>query len=257
MPMDSDKKIILKLDNICQSYVVENDVKDAVDNVSFEVYNNEFLVILGPGHCGKTVLMNMIAGIEKPIGGKLFLDGEELVGSDKRIGMVFQSLNLMPWRTVMGNVEFGLEIAGVAKSNRREVAQKYINLVGLKGFENSYPNQLSGGMKQRVGIARAYTNNPEILLMDEPFGQLDAQTRYAMEEEVLRIWEQEKRTVIFVTNNIEEAVYLADRIILLSNCPATVKQIYDLKDLARPRNTTSADFLRIRSEISENTDLAL
>ena len=166
-------------------------------------------------------------------------------------------MNLMPWRTVMGNVEFGLEVAGVSKEERRATAQKYIDLVGLKGFEKSYPHELSGGMKQRVGIARAYTNNPQILLMDEPFGQLDAQTRYAMEEEILRIWEQERRTILFVTNNIEEAVYLADRIVLLSNCPARVKQVYDLASLGRPRNTTSPDFLRIRSEISDNTDLAL
>ena len=255
--MDEKKEIILKLENICQSYVVGNDVKDAVDNVSLEVYDNEFLVVLGPGHCGKTVLMNTIAGIEKPIGGKIFLEGEEIHGSDRRIGMVFQSLDLMFWQTVMGNVEFGLRLQGVGKEERRKVAQKYIDLVRLTGFEKAYPHELSGGMKQRVGIARAYTNNPRILLMDEPFGQLDAQTRYAMEEEVLRIWEQEKRTIIFVTNNIEEAVYLADRIVLLSNCPATVKQIYDLKNLPRPRNTTDPEFLRIRKEISDNTDLAL
>ncbi len=255
--MDEKKKVILKLSDISQSYVIDDTVKDAVADVSFEVYDNEFLVLLGPGHCGKTVLMNMIAGLEKPVSGKIFLDGEEIRGSDKRIGMVFQSLNLMPWRTVMGNVEFGLEVAGVAKSQRREVAQKYIDLVGLTNFEKSYPHELSGGMKQRVGIARAYTNNPEILLMDEPFGQLDAQTRYAMQEEVLRIWEKEKRTIVFVTNNIEEAVFLADRIILLSNCPAHVKQVYDLAGLPRPRSTTSPEFLRIRAEISENTDLAL
>lgn len=257
MSMDEKRRVMLKLENICQSYVINDLVKDAVENVSFDVYNNEFLVILGPGHCGKTVIMNMIAGLEKPLDGKIFLDGSEINGSDKRIGMVFQSLNLMPWRTVMSNVEFGLEVSGVKKAERQAIAQKYIDLVGLKGFEKSYPHQLSGGMKQRVGITRAYTNNPEILLMDEPFGQLDAQTRYAMQEEVLRIWEKEKRTIVFVTNNIEEAVFLADRIVLLSKCPAKVKQIYDLNGLKRPRNPTSDDFLSIRSEISENTDLAL
>ena len=255
--MDEKKKVILKLEHISQSYVVNSKVKDAVEDVSLEVYDNEFLVILGPGHCGKTVLMNIIAGLEKPVGGAVYLDGEQVEGSDKRIGMVFQSLALMPWKTVMANVEFGPEVAGVPKEERRKTAQKYIDLVGLKGFEKSYPHELSGGMKQRVGIARAYTNNPEILLMDEPFGQLDAQTRYAMEEEVLRIWEKEKRTIIFVTNNIEEAVYLGDRIVLLSNCPAKVKEIYDLKNLPRPRNTTDPEFLRIRTEISDNTDLAL
>ncbi len=250
------KKSKLKLENISQSYVVNNEVVDAVSDVSFEVYDNEFLVLLGPGHCGKSVLLNIIGGLEKAAGGKLYLDGEKLEGSDKRISMVFQKLALMPWKTVMGNVEFGPEIAGVDKVTRRKTAQKYIDLVGLTGFEKSYPNQLSGGMKQRVGIARAYATNPEILLMDEPFGQLDAQTRYAMEEEIQRIWQQEKRTIIFVTNNIEEAVYLGDRIILLSECPANVKQIYDI-DLPRPRNTIDPEFLRIRKEVSENTDLAL
>ena len=137
--------------------------------------------------------------------------------------VVFQKLALMPWKTVMDNVEFGLKMKGVPKAQRRETAQKYISLVGLQGFEKSYPSQLSGGMKQRAGIARAYTNNPEIMLMDEPFGQLDAQTRYSMQDEVLRIWESEKRTFIFVTNNIEEALYLADRIVLLTNYPAQVK----------------------------------
>lgn len=255
--MDEKNKVILKLEEISQGFIVKDDVKQVVDHVSMEVRENEFLVILGPGHCGKSVLMNIIAGLEKATDGKVYVDGEEIHGSDSRVGMVFQSLNLMPWRTVMGNVEFGLEISGMDKKARRQIAQKYIDLVGLNGFENSYPHQLSGGMKQRVGIARAYTNSPEILLMDEPFGQLDAQTRYSMQEEVLRIWEQDKRTIIFVTNNIEEAVYLADRIVLLSNCPAKVKQVYDLSSLGRPRNITDPEFLRIRKDISDNTDLAL
>ena len=255
--MDKKDKIILKLENINQGFIVKDDVKQVVDNVSMEVRDNEFLVVLGPGHCGKSVLMNIIAGLEKPSSGKVYLEGEEIHGSDKRIGMVFQTLNLMPWRTVMANVEFGLEISGMNKKERRKIAQKYIDLVGLTGFENASSHQLSGGMKQRVGIARAYTNSPEILLMDEPFGQLDAQTRYSMQEEVLRIWEQDKRTIIFVTNNIEEAVYLADRIVLLSNCPAKVKQVYDLSGLKRPRNVTDPEFLRVRADISENTDLAL
>lgn len=251
-----DKKVKLKLEHISQSYIVNNQVFDAAVDVSMEVWDSEFLVILGPGRCGKTILLNMIAGLEKPVDGRILLDGEEVKGSDERIGMVFQKRALMPWKTVMENVEFGPKIKGMAKGPRREIAQKYINLVGLEGFEKSYPDQLSGGMKQRVSIARAYANNPEILLMDEPFGALDAQTRYAMEEEVQRIWEAEKRTVVFVTNNIEEALYLADRIVLLSNCPAHVKAVYDVA-LPRPRNTIDPEFLRLRREISDNTDLAL
>ena len=250
------KKIKLSLKHISQSYIVKNEVSDAVVDISLDVYDNEFLVLLGPGRCGKTVTLNMIAGLEQPVEGTIEVDGEPIHGSDERIGMVFQKLALMPWKTVMENVEFGLKVKGVAKKKRREIAQKYIDLVGLQGFEKSYPNQLSGGMKQRVGIARAYTNNPEILLMDEPFGQLDAQTRYAMQDEVLRIWESEKRTVVFVTNNIEEDIYLADRIVLLSNYPAKVKAVYDI-DLPRPRDAVSEAFLQLRRTISDNTDLAL
>ena len=251
-----EKKVRLKLTNISQSYVVNDEVRDAIINISLDVYDNEFLVILGPGHCGKSVLLNIIGGLEQPVSGTMALDGERLTGSDKRINMVFQRLALMPWKTVMGNVEFGLELAGMAKSERRRIAQRFIDLVGLTGFEKSYPKELSGGMKQRVGIARAYAGNPEILLMDEPFGQLDAQTRYAMEEEIQRIWQTEKRTVIFVTNNIEEAVFLGDRIVLLSECPGQIKAIYDV-NLPRPRDTIDPEFLKIRKEVSDNTDLAL
>ncbi len=250
------KKISLRLEHISQSYIVNNQVFDAAVDVSMDVYESEFLVLLGPGRCGKTILLNMIAGLEKPVDGRILLDGEEIKGSDERIGMVFQKRALMPWKTVMENVEFGLKIKGMPKKERREIAQKYINLVGLQGFEKSYPNELSGGMKQRVSIARAYSSDPQILLMDEPFGALDAQTRYSMEEEVQRIWNQEKRTVIFVTNNIEEALYLADRIVLLSNCPAHVKAVYEV-NLPRPRDTIDPEFLRLRKEISDNTDLAL
>ena len=250
------KKVKLSLEHISQSYILNGKAFDAVQDVNFDVYDSEFLVILGPGYCGKTVLLNMISGLEEPVDGQIRLDGEVIHGSDSRIGMVFQKTSLLPWKTVMENVEVGPKMAGVPKEERRKTAQKYINLVGLQGFEKSYPNELSGGMKQRVGIARAYTNSPEILLMDEPFGALDAQTRYSMEEEIQKIWQSEKRTIIFVTNNIEEAVYLGDRIVLLSNRPAHVQAIYDI-DLPRPRDTVSPDFLRIRKEISDNTDLAL
>lgn len=250
------KKISLKLEHISQSFITNNKVFDAAVDVSLEVYESEFLVILGPGRCGKTTLLNMIAGLEKPVDGQILLDGEELKGSDERIGMVFQKRALMPWKTVMENVEFGLKIKGMDKTERRKIAQKYIDLVGLTGFEKAYPDQLSGGMKQRVSIARAYSNDPHILLMDEPFGALDAQTRYAMEEELQRIWQTEKRTIIFVTNNIEEALYLADRIVLLTECPAHVKAVYEV-NLPRPRDTVDPEFLRLRKEISDNTDLAL
>ena len=250
------EKVRLHIESLSKEFQGKDGSALVVDNVSLDVYDNEFLVLLGPGHCGKTVFLNIMAGLEKPSSGKIFLDGEPLQGNDPRIGMVFQKWSLLPWKTVMENTEIGPKFRGVDKATRRAKAQEYLNLVGLQGFENAYPCQLSGGMKQRVGIARAYTNDPEILIMDEPFGALDAQTRYAMEEEVIKIWQKEKRTVIFVTNNIEEAVYLGDRIVLFSERPARIKEIYK-NDLPRPRDMVSPEFMKLRGTISDNSDLAL
>lgn len=250
------EKVRLHIESLSKEFQGKDGSALVVDNVSLDVYDNEFLVLLGPGHCGKTVFLNIMAGLEKPSSGKIFLDGEPLQGNDPRIGMVFQKWSLLPWKTVMENTEKGPKFRGVDKATRRAKAQEYLNLVGLQGFENAYPSQLSGGMKQRVGIARAYTNDPEILIMDEPFGALDAQTRYAMEEEVIKIWQKEKRTVIFVTNNIEEAVYLGDRIVLFSERPARIKEIYK-NDLPRPRDMVSPEFMKLRGTISDNSDLAL
>lgn len=244
--------IALQLRGVSKSFYGRNQVFEAVNNISLDVRENEFLVILGPGRCGKTVLLNMISGLETPTMGEV----EFPKGDHETVGFVFQKTAVFPWKTVMENVEFPLEALGVGKEERRKKAQYLIELVGLKGFENSLPKQLSGGMRQRVGIARAYCSQPDILLMDEPFGALDAQTRYQMEEEVLRIWEKEKRTVVFVTNNIEEAVFLGDRIVLLSECPASIKEIYEV-DLPRPRDYIAPDFLKLREEIEKNTDLAL
>ena len=191
-----------------------------------------------------------------PTEGTIMVNGKRVTEPGPERGVVFQNITLFPWLTTMGNVEYGMKTAKVPKKERRERAQKYINLVGLQGFEQSYPIQLSGGMKQRVGIARAYSIEPEVMLMDEPFGALDAQTRYLMQEELQRIWQAEKRTVIFVTNNIEEAIYLADRILVLSNCPATIKKEYKI-DLPRPRKYTSPEFLALRKEITSIVDKTL
>ena len=246
----------LKVSNISKTFFNKKDHLTAIEDVSFDVRDGEFLVILGPGRCGKTVLLNIIAGLVEKTSGSVIYDGKEINGVDPEMGMVFQKTALMPFKTVMENVELGLKFSGMDKKKRREICQKYIDLVGLQGFENSYPNALSGGMKQRVGIARAYANNPKLLIMDEPFGALDAQTRYSMQNEVLRIWEQEKRTVIYVTNNIEEAIYLGTRIVLLSKCPASVKAEYTI-DLPRPRDMVSDEFMNLRTKISENTDLSV
>ena len=246
----------MEINGISKMFFSDKGYFTAIKDVSFDVNDGEFLVILGPGRCGKTVLLNIIAGLEQQTEGKVVYNGREWKGVNPEISMVFQKLALMPFKTVMENVELGLKFRGMSKVQRREIAQHYIELVGLKGFEKSYPTQLSGGMKQRVGIARAYAADPKLLIMDEPFGQLDAQTRYQMQEEILRIWEKEKRTVIFVTNNIEEACYLGDRIILLSDCPATVKEVYPIS-IPRPRDMVSGEFLKLRTVISDNTDLAI
>ena len=246
----------MEINGISKTFFSDKGYFTAIKDVSFDVNDGEFLVILGPGRCGKTVLLNIIAGLEQQTEGKVVYNGREWKGVNPEISMVFQKLALMPFKTVMENVELGLKFRGMSKGQRREIAQHYIELVGLKGFEKSYPTQLSGGMKQRVGIARAYAADPKLLIMDEPFGQLDAQTRYQMQEEILRIWEKEKRTVIFVTNNIEEACYLGDRIILLSDCPATVKEVYPIS-IPRPRDLVSVEYLKLRTVISDNTDLAI
>ncbi len=247
------EKIVIK--NIGKSFADKTGRFDVLDNISLDVRDTEFLVILGPGQCGKTVLLNILAGLDAPSAGSVNFIGNDNIKLGE-IGLVFQKYALFPWKTVIENVEMSQKMRGTDKAQRRENARKYIKLVGLERFENSYPQQLSGGMKQRVGIARAYASESDILLMDEPFGALDAQTRYQMGEEILKMWRKDKRTVIFVTNNIEEAIYLGDRIILLSNRPAKVKAEY-LPNLARPRDYMDPDFLRMRNEITASMDLAL
>jgi len=246
----------LRVENLYKSYTIDGEQLGVLNNINIEVQKNEFLVVLGPGLCGKTVLLNIMAGLETADRGRVLLDGKPLEGPQRSIGVVFQKTGLFPWKNVISNVEFGPKIRGVAKTERREKCYYFLNLVGLKGFEKAHPHQLSGGMKQRVGIARAYANDTEILLMDEPFGALDAQTRYLMQEEILRIWEQEKRTVVFVTNNIEEALFLGDRIVLLSKRPAELKEIY-IPTMPKPRDNMAPEFLEFRKRITDNTDLAL
>jgi NitT/TauT family transport system ATP-binding protein/sulfonate transport system ATP-binding protein len=228
-----------------------------LDDVSLEVRENEFLVILGPGQCGKSTLLRILAGLEMPTVGSVTLNGRPVTGPGPDRGLVFQGYMLFPWKTVLGNVEMGPKLRGASKKEQREVARHYIDLVGLSGFEDHYPHQLSGGMKQRVGIARAYANKPEVMLLDEPFGQLDAQTRIFMEQETERIWQMEKRTVLFVTNNTDEALFLGDRIVTMEGkLPGRVRRTYDV-DLPRPRDLTDMRFLEMRREIIDASVLTL
>ena len=249
-----DLKPVIECRGISKEFTNERGTTRVVDHFDLEVSENEFVVLFGPGQCGKTTLLNLLSGLELPTTGEAVINGRTVTGPDPERGFVYQTTALFPWLTVMGNVSFGPRVQGVKKEEWHRRAEKYIRLVGLEGFEKSFPNQLSGGMRQRVGIARAYCNEPKVLFLDEPFGHLDAQTRYSMQEAIEDIWSKEKRTVIFITNNIEEAVYLADRIIVLTNCPSHVKQEIKV-DLPRPRDYVSKEFLELREEISQIFDI--
>jgi len=224
---------------------------DALLDISFAVRELEFISLLGPSGCGKSTLLRIIAGLIAPTHGSVTIAGKPVQGPGGGRGMVFQSGDLFPWRTALGNVEFGLEMTPLSKRERRAVARHYIDLVGLSAFEKAYPHQLSGGMQQRVGIARALAIKPQVLLMDEPFGALDVQTRDLLQEELLGIWQREPKTVIFVTHSIEEASYLSDRIIVMTPRPGRIDRIIDVS-FARPRTEaikSLPDFVARRGEI--------
>ena len=242
----------LEIDQITKTYRQGNGGLPVLEDFSLQVKDLEFLVLLGPSGCGKSTLLRIINGIESSDSGRILIDGQDVTGTTGHgRGMVFQSFELFPWRTVLDNVAFGLEIAGLEKKQRLAQARECINLVGLSAFESSYPHQLSGGMQQRVGIARALAIKPSILLMDEPYGALDVQTRDLLQDELLNIWERERKTVIFVTHSIEEALYLADRIVVMSPRPGRIAQIIDVP-FARPRRDdikTDPAFLQLRRDI--------
>jgi NitT/TauT family transport system ATP-binding protein len=214
---------------------VETDRVTVLDGVDLNIRKGEFITLVGPSGSGKSVLLDIIGGLTQASGGVVKLDGTAITRPDPKTGYVFQQYALFPWRTALANIEYALEIRGVAKRERTDRARYFLALFGLSGFEDRYPNQLSGGMQQRVAIARALASNPEVLLMDEPFAALDAQTREILQSELLKIWEKINTTVIFVTHSIDEAIYLADRIVVMTARPGTVKEIIDI-DLPRPRD---------------------
>jgi NitT/TauT family transport system ATP-binding protein len=225
----------------------------AIDDVSLNMERGEFYCLVGPSGCGKSTLLRIIDGLIEPTIGEVRIEGKVVEGPGFDRGMVFQQFNLLPWRTVLGNIEFGLENRRISKKERKQRAMRYVELVGLEGFVEGYPSQLSGGMQQRVGLARALAIEPEILLMDEPFGALDAQTREVLQGELTRIWSIEKRTVLFVTHDIEEAIFLADRVIIMSSRPGRIVDIVDV-DFPRPRDNdlrSKAEFAALRGRISK------
>lgn len=244
---------IVEVSKLRKTYDSRKHLTTALEEIDIRVKQGEFLVIIGPSGCGKTTLLLMIAGLETVSEGKLLFKNIPVKGPDFNRGIVFQEYMLFPWRTVTGNIAFGPEMRGIPKNERMETVAKYIKLVGLEGFENRYPYELSGGMKQRVAIARALANNSEILLMDEPFGSLDALTREILQIELLRIWQETKRTIIFVTHNIAEAIYLGDRVAMMSKRPGRIKEIIDIK-LPRPRTKDvrmTPEFIEYERQIKE------
>jgi NitT/TauT family transport system ATP-binding protein len=225
----------------------------ALENVSFDIKKGEFFCIIGPSGCGKTTLLHIIAAFTAPSSGEVAYQGSPIItpGPDRIV--IFQEYGLFPWMTVAQNIEFGLKAKGLSARERRDLVREYVDLVRLRGFENRYPHQISGGMKQRVGIARALAPDPEVVLMDEPFGALDSLTRDLMQEEILRIWESTRKTFVLITHNIEEAIFLGDRVLVMTARPGRVKELIDIK-LPRPRDpemrNSDPQFLRHKEIIS-------
>lgn len=242
----------LRVENVSLRYrTPEGGTFSALESVSFEVPDQQFAVIVGPSGCGKSSLLYLTAGLAEPTEGDIYVGGQLVDGPGADRGMVFQSYTLFPWLTVRQNVEFGLKRRGMPAAERREIVDYYLDEVGLRRFENNYPKQLSGGMMQRVAIARALANDPQILLMDEPFGALDAMTRHQMQELLTRIWETHRLTVMFVTHDVEEAVYLSDRIVVMGLGPGRIKATFDVK-LGRPRYedmAASAEFIDLQRQV--------
>ena len=271
-------EIKIKIDNVKKIYKGQSGKETvALNGVNLEIKQNEFVCVVGPSGCGKTTLLNIIAGLERADEGKVYLDGEEVLGPGNDRGVIFQQYALFPWLTVRKNIEFGLTYVRIrdtktvvnketgkeetveyyrpyTKEELHEISDKYMKMVDLTEFANSYPKELSGGMKQRVAIARGYAVAPEVLLMDEPFGALDAQTRAQLQEDLLKTWQQERKTCFFITHDVEEAVLLATRVVIMSSRPGRVKEIVDI-DLPYPRNQATKllpEFNEIKNKIWEN-----
>lgn len=243
--------IKLKIDHVEMVYEGRNGKTVALNGVDLDIKENEFITVVGPSGCGKSTLLNIIAGLLEPTAGAVYLDDKKIEGTGTERGVVFQQYALFPWLTVKKNVMFGLKLNGKSPKEAEEIAMKYIKMVQLEDFVDAYPKELSGGMKQRVAIARAYAVQPEVLLMDEPFGALDAQTRTQLQAELTKTWQEEKKTCFFITHDVEEAIILGTRTIIMSARPGRIKKIVDI-DLPFPRTQDlkmSKEFLELKNEI--------
>jgi len=236
----------LEVKNLHKRYRSQNEEQTVLDDINLTVQPGEFVSIIGSSGCGKTTFLRLVVGLEKEYDGEILLDGQRLNGPSRKRGVVFQDHRLLPWLTIEKNVGLGLKDAKSGES--RQTIQDHLELVGLKGFERHYPHQLSGGMSQRAAIARALVNRPEILLLDEPLGALDALTRMYMHQELERIWKQEGITMIMITHDVDEAIFLSDKIVVMSSRPGTIKRIIPVP-LARPRDRAGYDFVKIKEEV--------
>jgi len=248
-----DLRVKLRTENVGMIFLRDGKSLPVLENIDLEVNDGEFVCLLGPSGCGKSTLLSAMAGFLKPTSGAIRIDGEIVHGPDPRRIFVFQERGVFPWLTVEGNIGFGL--SRLSRSERAERVDYYIRMVGLKGFEKSYPHELSGGMKQRVEVARALAVNPDVMFLDEPFGALDSITRMIMRGELLRIWQAERKTILFVTHDIDEAVQLADRVVVMSARPGRIQQIV-LIDVPHPRNISSPRYLELRDGILTQIGLA-
>jgi len=250
-----EKSGTLEILNVTKKFKVNGDATPVLEDINLTVKPGEFISIIGPSGCGKTTLLRLIIGLESNYEGNILLDGKRLNGPDRRRGVVFQDHRLLPWLSVERNIGLGLEGNRKVNGDRKKVVQEHLELVGLQGFEKAYPAQLSGGMAQRAAIARALVNRPEILLLDEPLGALDALTRMYMQQELEKIWQQEGGiTMIMITHDVEEAIYLSDKVVIMSSRPGGIRKIVPVP-LARPRDRASYDFVRLKEEILKEFQL--
>jgi len=245
--------IKLRAENLSMVFMRDGKTTPVLQNINLEVANGEFLCLVGPSGCGKSTMLNIMGGFLSPTSGTVRIDGEVVQGPDPRRIFVFQERGVFPWLTVEGNIGFGL--SKLSRTERAERIAHYVKLVGLGGFEEAYPSELSGGMKQRLEAARALAVNPDMLYLDEPFGALDSITRLVMRKELLRIWEAERKTVVFVTHDIDEAVQLADRVVVMSARPAVIQRVVNI-DIAHPREISSPRYLELRDGIFQQIGLA-
>lgn len=249
--MAGNSAVKVKIDKVEKKFNGRNGEMVALNGVSLDIKENEFVCVVGPSGCGKSTLLNIIAGLLEPTSGQVTVDGKVVEGPGPERGVVFQQYALFPWLTVLKNVQFGLKLKGKSEEEAKNEAMKYLKMVDLEQFANAYPKELSGGMKQRVAIARAYAVNPQVLLMDEPFGALDAQTRTQLQTELLNTWEKEKKTCFFITHDVEEAIILAQRVVIMSARPGRIKEIVDI-DIPYPRTQETKmtkEFLDLKNYI--------